>query len=433
MQSEWKITTLGEEVDFLTGFPFKSKEYTDDPNDTRLLRGDNIAQGFVRWSNAKRWPRDDAKSFEAYELREKDVVLAMDRPWIDAGLKYAAILEKDVPSLLLQRTSRLRGGKDLNSGFLRYLIGSPEFTRYIQSITTGSLVPHISSVQIKDYSFRKPPLQTQKLIASVLGSLDAKIELNHRINVELEGMAKLLYDYWFVQFDFPMSAAQAAAIAKPRLTGQPYQSSGGKMTYHPDLKREIPDGWDAGTLKDLFDLNPSVSIKKGQMAAYLDMNALPTSGFMTKAIQRKEFNGGTKFTNGDVLVARITPCLENGKTGLVCLLDEDELAFGSTEFIVLRGKELPLIAHACCLSRSEPFRNYAVRNMTGTSGRKRLEAPILEKLPIAIPPIETLSTFEQTCGSFFQLMTEHTQQNQHLTALRDWLLPMLMNGQVTVR
>jgi type I restriction enzyme S subunit len=71
--------------------------------------------------------------------------------------------------------------------------------------------------------------------------------------------------------------------------------------------------------------------------------------------------------------------------------------------------------------------------MTGTSGRKRLEAPILEKLPIAIPPIETLSAFEQTCGSFFKLMTEHTKQNQELTALRDWLLPMLMNGQVTVR
>ena len=272
----------------------------------------------------------------------------------------------------------------------------------------------------------------QARIAAVLSALDAKIALNHRINGELEGMAKLLYDYWFVQYDFPLSAAQAAALGKPRLAGKPYSRSGGPMVYHDQLKREIPKGWGSGTAKDLFVFNPTISIKKGAVAAYLDMDALPTSGFMTKQIQRKEFNGGTKFTNGDVLVARITPCLENGKTGLVSLLEDNEMAFGSTEFIVLRGRSLPLSAFACCLSRSEYFRKYAIGNMTGTSGRKRLEAPILEKLPLSIPPTETLAAFEQTCHPLFTLMTEHTKQNQELTTLRDWLLPMLMNGQVRV-
>lgn len=134
----------------------------------------------------------------------------------------------------------------------------------------------------------------------------------------------------------------------------------------------------------------------------------------------------------DVLVARITPCLENGKTGLVSLLEDKEMAFGSTEFIVLRGRSLPLSGFACCLSRSEYFRKYAIGNMTGTSGRKRLEAPILEKLPLSIPPPETLAAFEKICHPLFTLMTEHTKQNQELTSLRDWLLPMLMNGQVRV-
>jgi type I restriction enzyme S subunit len=296
----------------------------------------------------------------------------------------------------------------------------------------GSQTKFLTIGLLRELKFNDFPIKLQDKIAAVLSALDAKIALNHRINSELEGMAKLLYDYWFVQHDFPLSAAQAAALGKPRLTGKPYRSSGGPMVHHEQLKREIPKGWESGTAKDLFVFNPSISIKKGAVAAYLDMDALPTTGFMTKQIQRKEFNGGTKFTNGDVLVARITPCLENGKTGLVSLLEDNEPAFGSTEFIVLRGRTLPLSAFACCLSRSEYFRKYAIGNMTGTSGRKRLEAPILEKLPLSIPPTETLAAFEKVCHSLFTLMTEHTKQNQELTTLRDWLLPMLMNGQVRV-
>lgn len=220
MLVDWKTTTLGGEAELISGFPFRSNEYTDNPRDVRLLRGDNIAQGNIRWANAKRWSLKDAPNFEHYELKKDDVVLAMDRPWIDAGLKYAAIGDEDLPCLLLQRTSRLRGGPNLDIRFLRYVIGSPEFTKHIQSITTGSLVPHISSRQIKDFSFRIPPLATQKRIAAVLSALDAKIAINQRINSELEGMAKLLYDYWFVQYDFPLSAA----LGKPRLADKPSPS-----------------------------------------------------------------------------------------------------------------------------------------------------------------------------------------------------------------
>jgi type I restriction enzyme S subunit len=323
--------------------------------------------------------------------------------------------------------------ENISNEYLYYFLKQKSVFEYVDqlSIRTGGQTG-VDLQCLRQFSLLLPPPEDQSRISSVLSTLDSKIELNHRINGELEGMAKLLYDYWFVQYDFPLSAAQAAALGKPRLAGQPYRTSGGKMLFNPTLKREIPKGWESGTAKDLFVFNPSISIKKGAVAAYLDMDALPTTGFMTKQIQRKEFNGGTKFTNGDVLVARITPCLENGKTGLVSLLEENEPAFGSTEFIVLRGRSLPLSSFACCLSRSEYFRKYAIGNMTGTSGRKRLEAPILEKLPLSIPATETLVAFEKICSPLFTLMTEHTKQNQELTALRDWLLPMLMNGQVRV-
>lgn len=365
------------------------------------------------------------------KLRRHDIVLTTrgtigncayfgdDIPFEDIRINSGMVVLRAEPS-------------QLDPYFLYAFLRSEIFKIQTGTHSSGSAQPQLPISALRNIVIPLFELAHQRKIAAVLSALDAKIALNHRINSELEGMAKLLYDYWFVQYDFPLSAAQAAALGKPRLTGKPYRSSGGPMVYHDQLKREIPKGWESGTAKDLFIFNPSISIKKGAVAAYLDMDALSTTGFMTKQIQRKEFNGGTKFTNGDVLVARITPCLENGKTGLVSLLEDKEMAFGSTEFIVLRGRSLPLSSFACCLSRSDYFRKYAIGNMTGTSGRKRLEAPILEKLPLSIPPTETLASFEKICHPLFTLMTEHTKQNQELTNLRDWLLPMLMNGQVRV-
>ena len=172
-----------------TGFPFKSERYTDSPDSIPLVRGDNIVQGAMRWDGVKRWPLAERNEHALYELREGDVVLAMDRPWIEAGLKYAAISKHDLPCLLVQRTARLRGGPKLDTRFLRYLIGSREFTQHIHAITTGTAVPHISGKQIKDFTFTLPPLAEQKAIAAVLGALDDKIELNRRMNATLEAMA----------------------------------------------------------------------------------------------------------------------------------------------------------------------------------------------------------------------------------------------------
>ena len=182
--SERRSVILGGEIDLLTGFPFESKKYSDDINDIKLLRGDNIVQGKLRWDDVKRWPLAEISNYHSFELQADDVVLAMDRPWIGAGLKFSAVSKNDLPCLLLQRTSRMRGGKNLDTRYLKYIIGSPWFSKYIQKITTGSLVPHISARQIKDFSCELPNLIEQQKIASVLSALDSKIELNNRINTE---------------------------------------------------------------------------------------------------------------------------------------------------------------------------------------------------------------------------------------------------------
>jgi type I restriction enzyme S subunit len=167
----WKATTLGADIDLLAGFAFKSAQYTNDDDDIRLLRGDNIIQGCLRWDDVKRWPANDTEEYERYQLEEGDVVLAMDRPWVKAGLKHATISADDLPCLLVQRTARLRGGANLDNRFLKLLIGSSAFTGHILGVQTGIGVPHISGQQIKDFEFARPPLAEQRRIADNLESL----------------------------------------------------------------------------------------------------------------------------------------------------------------------------------------------------------------------------------------------------------------------
>ncbi len=162
------------------------------------------------------------------------------------------------------------------------------------------------------------------------------------------------------------------------------------------------------------------------------MDSLPVTGFMTKLPNKKGFGGGVKFIKNDVAIARITPCLENGKTALLSRLDENEVGFGSTEFIVIRGKRNPLPYFGANLARSESFRRFAIANMTGTSGRKRIDAKILETYSLPVPPKSLLGKFEEAMEPLFGKMTSNAKENDELGICRDWLLPMLMNGQVTV-
>ena len=168
---DWIETTLGSEVDLLAGYAFKSTHYTCSDEGIRLLRGDNIIQGALRWNDVKKWPDSDMVEYSRYQLQDGDVVLAMDRPWVKAGLKHAMISKSDLPCLLVQRTARIRGSVKIENRFLMYLVGSTEFTNYILGIQTGIGVPHISSQQIKDFSFFRPPLAEQRRIAAKLDIL----------------------------------------------------------------------------------------------------------------------------------------------------------------------------------------------------------------------------------------------------------------------
>lgn len=167
-------TTVGAEVDLLAGFAFKSQGYTTSEDGMRLLRGDNIVPGGLRWDDVKRWPNAHTSEYERYVLAEDDVVLAMDRPWVSAGLKRSRIAQDDLPCLLVQRVARLRAKPGLDSGFLYHILGTRRFINHLLDGQTGTGVPHISGKQIADHAFAKPSLahqkRTTKRIDALLGN-----------------------------------------------------------------------------------------------------------------------------------------------------------------------------------------------------------------------------------------------------------------------
>ena len=197
-----RMAEIGEFVEVVSGPAFKSAQFTDNPSDVPLIKGENVAQGFIAWDKSKYWPANDTEDYERFGLGPGDIVLAMDRPWVTAGLKWARLRPHDPPSLLVQRVARLRAKDELKQDFLTYVIGSAQFSDYVRNIMGGTNVPHISGAQIKAFKYRMPGEKEQAAIASILSAYDDLIENNRRRIALLEEAARLLYRECFVHFRF---------------------------------------------------------------------------------------------------------------------------------------------------------------------------------------------------------------------------------------
>ena len=177
-------------------------------------------------------------------------------------------------------------------------------------------------------------------------------------------------------------------------------------------------------------MNPSRKVKKGEVAPYLDMSSAPTSGHCSEAYIQREMGSGAKFTNGDTLLARITPCLENGKSAFVDFLNDGQNGWGSTEFLVLRPKAPLPEYHGYLLARHTAFREYAIQSMSGTSGRQRIQNDVLGRFVLALPTESVANAFSDLVMPIQKSITANHQQAQTLTQLRDTLLPRLISGQL---
>lgn len=359
----------------------------------------------------------------------------------ETRLGEAALMPDGIKACLGRRMGILRPDpKKVLPEFLLYSYLSPEFQGVIVSNTiTGATVDRLSLTDLPSFRMRIPPLGDQQRIAAVLSALDAKIELNQRLNAELEGMAKLLYDYWFVQYDFPLSPAQAAALRQPHLAGKPYRSSGGPMVYHEHLKREIPKGWKVGDLEQLCSMVRGVTYSKADVRTPTDKNTVPilratnvNNGivdlsdlvYVTEDMPSEDQN----LEKFDILVVMSSGSKTHvGKNALYCY--DQKVAYGAfcSKVVPNASSRFFVAVHM----QSDPFKKYISNVCRGTSINNLTNAHIT-KHQLPIPPQEQLQEFEKTVSSFFETIACNHQQNQELTTLRDWLLPMLMNGQVRV-
>ncbi len=295
----------------------------------------------------------------------------------------------------------------------------PKFIYYflktlrLERLDSGSSNPTLNRNFVHQLDANKPEPKTQQKITAVLSALDAKIDCNNRINAELEAIAKTLYDYWFVQFDFPDA------------NGKSYKSSGGKMDYNSALKREIPAGWRDRQLiqianitmgqsppgESLNDTGDGIEFFQGstdfgwQFPTVRQYTTLPA-----RMAKRGDILLSVRAPVGDINIAHLDCCIGRG----VAALNSKDGFHGFLFYVMQYFKQI-----------------FDRRNSEGTTFGS-INKDDLHSLPLAYPPIELLKKYDEVVSGFNQMIFTRSIENQHLTQFRDWLLPMLMNGQVTV-
>ncbi|GAA3773854.1 restriction endonuclease subunit S [Microbacterium kribbense] len=291
-------------------------------------------------------------------------------------------------NLVLLRTN----GERADQHYLRWAVRSPQWWGEVDRLLNVGAV--FSSLNVRDISrirLEFPPLPEQQAIAEVLGALDDKIAANTKL------------------------AAAAYEL----------------------VRAEIDSSWlhkgePCVPVVEFMELNPSSPRPVSPEPPYIDMKRLSERRWTIDGFDRRKAKGGARFMNGDTLLARITPCLENGKTGYVDVLPDDSVGLGSTEFIVLRPREGVASPVPFLIAKEARFRESAIQNMVGTSGRQRVTAADVARFKVPAPDPQWLSEFGRRVTDVFNAVRAAMAENRILAATRDALLPRLMSGEVQV-
>ena len=315
---------------------------------------------------------------------------------ISARGTVGAIAQLTKPMAFNQSCFGLRGKKNkLETDYLYYWLKN--YVDILLNKSQGSVFNTINLSTFDDIKIDLPNIENQRSISNFLTLLDNKIQINNQINQELEAMAKTIYDYWFVQFDFPDQ------------NGKPYKSSGGKMVYHPELKREIPEGWGVEKLKYFL------TIKNGKDHKHLQDGKFAVYG-----------SGGIMRTVADYLYSGESILFPRKGTLNNVMYVNEEFWTVDTMFYSEVNK-----------NNSALYVFYSVKDIdfnklnTGT-GVPSMTSSILYDLNIIVPEENILEKFNTIVKQNYETIKLNNIQNQELNQLRDWLLPMLMNGQVII-
>ena len=390
------------------------------------IRTTDIKNGYIDLQNANKISKETYREWtKRMEPCPGDLILSREAPVGEVG-----IVPEGTKVCLGQRTVLIRPDcEKVVPRYLLYLLLTREMKYEMTSRAEGSIVPHLNMSDIRDLEIPVlPPLDKQRQIAHILGTLDEKIELNRQMNETLEAIARAIFKSWFVDFD-PVRAKMEGRL--------PTGMDAATATLFPSAFQDsplgkIPEGWKVVSLPEAIEVNPRRVLKKGIIAPYLHMQNLPMKGHRPYDWIHREFSSGTKFINGDTLLARITPCIENGKTGFVDFLGEGEVGWGSTEYIVLRPKSPLPVEFGYYLARSDDLRVFAIHNMTGTTGRQRVPPSCFDYYQFPVPITPIAQRFSEIVQPLMEKIWVNSEQSRTLSQIRDALLPKLLSGEIRV-
>ena len=369
---------------------------------SEYITTDNLLQNKRGRVIAEKLPTQKVTKF-----KQDDILIANIRPYLKK------IWQADIDGGASSDVLVVRPNDVIDNNFLYYALTQDSFFEYVMKGSKGTKMPRGDKSQIMNFVIPDLEIGEQIKIGKLLKSIDQKIQTNNQINQELEAMAKTLYDYWFVQFDFPDQ------------NGKPYKSSGGKMVYHPELKREIPEGWGVEKLENVANI---------------------TMGQSPKGSSYNETGEGIMFFQGSTDFGWRFPVARQYTTEPSRIAEEDDILLSVRAPV----GTLNIADTRCCIGRGLAAINSKVRansyifnvmqdfkklfdmmNSVGTTFGS-ITKDDLYSLQLVYPPTELLMKFDKSVKSFDKEIKNRSRQNEELTQLRDWLLPMLMNGQVKV-
>lgn len=317
----------------------------------------------------------------------------------------------------------LKVNESIDAKFLYYALSEDKFFDYMTATAKGTKMPRGDKLSIMNYSVPDFSLTMQKKIAALLGALDDKIALNKKINATLEAMAKTLYDYWFVQFDFPYK------------NGKPYKTNGGKMIYNTELRRYIPVGWEVDTLENFGTLKNGINYDKNTIGdcrvKIVNVKDISNSNFSIATESLDDINLPEEqirkylTTSKDILIAR------SGIPGAVRTLADEKISSIYCGFII------------CFQPQNEFWKNFLMLTLqkhyeiisTQSAGTimQNITQDTLKNFRLIVPPLSVLENFNCAVELMISEMNTNILGSRCLAELRDWLLPMLMNGQVNFK
>jgi type I restriction enzyme, S subunit len=425
MTFEWRSLTLKDAGVSLIDCDHRTPKTTE--QGYPYITIPQLKDGRILVAEARRISPADFKDWtKKLKPREHDVIVVRR---CNSG--ESAVVPQGLDCAIGQNLVVLRAnGISVAPQYLRWLVRGPEWWEEVRKfLNVGAVFDSLKCRDIPGFELSIPPIEEQCRISRLLDALDDRMEHNRTLAANLEAIARALFKSWFVDFD----PVRARAAGEAPLGLAPDLAALFPDRFVESVLGEIPEGWTVKALDEAFQLNPKRNLPKGTLAQYLDMSNTPTRGHVPDQIAYRAFHSGSKFSNGDTLLARITPCLENGKAAFVDFLPEHEVGWGSTEFIVMRPKA-PLPAYfGYLLARHAPFKAHAISSMSGTSGRQRVQPDSLATWELVVPSPPVGEAFGNIVEPLRASIACAHAEIRALTQLRDLLLPRLISGKLRVQ